>query len=89
MKMECNCCGTWVHAECEELSGEDFRLLCNTKSIEYICSLCCPEKIWKIAISDKLSMTESNILSVVSWMESKQQQKVPRQKISVTAKVFY
>lgn len=89
MKMECNCCGTWVHAECEELSGEDFRLLCNTKSIEYICSLCCPEKNWKIPISDKLSMTESNILSVVSWMESKQQQKVPRPKISVTAKVFY
>lgn len=50
MKMECNCCGTWVHAECEQLTGEDFRLLSTTTKIEYVCSLCCPEKMWANAL---------------------------------------
>lgn len=141
MKMECNCCGTWVHAECEELSDEDFRFLCTTKNVEYVCSLCSPDKNWKndllrcangmlrealakIAdmqttsssnifeaindkvirneyrdcaesctdirqLADKLSLTESTIFSLIPWMESKQRQIVPRQKISITAKVCY
>lgn len=50
MKMECNCCGSWVHAQCEELPEEDFRLLCTSNSIEFVCRLCCPDKIWLKAL---------------------------------------
>lgn len=141
MKIECNCCGTWVHAECEELSDEDFRFLCTTTDVEYVCSLCSPDKNWKNVLlrcangmlrealakiadmqttsssnifeaindkvirneyrdcaesctdirqlADKLSLTESTIFSLIPWMESKQRQIVPRQKISITAKVEY
>lgn len=140
MKMECNCCGTWVHAECEQLSGEDFRLLCTMIKTEYVCSLCCPEKNWATSLrrhanqvfmdilaklisldsvspdqldtinqkasrneyrscaqfiddirrlSDLLTVNEFDLLSAMSWMESKEIQIVPRQKISITAKVTY
>lgn len=139
MKMECNCCGTWVHAECEGLSNEDFQFLCTTTNVEYVCSLCSPDKNWKNdllhcanqmlrdfmakiaemhtkpspnsldAINDKvirneyrdcaefcvdirqlyekLNITESSILSLIPWMQSKEKEIVPRQKISITAKV--
>lgn len=66
--MECNCCGMWVHAECEQLCEEDFRLLCSTSDVDYICSLCCPDKNWAISLWRHANRTFSEILA--KYLES-------------------
>ncbi len=70
MKMECNCCGTWVHAECEELSEEDFRLLCSATKIDYVCSLCCPEKNWADTLRRHANQIFTEILAKLSEVEN-------------------
>lgn len=50
-KLECNCCGSWIHATCEGLSTEDFRLWCTLSEVDYICRLCSPDdKPWFTAL---------------------------------------
>ena len=63
MKLECNCCGAWVHAGCEQLPEEDFRLLSASPKIEYICQLCGPEKIWLAALRHHLSSLYARVLA--------------------------
>ena len=67
--MECNCCGTWVHAECEELAEEDFRFLCATTKIEYVCSLCCPEKNWANTLRRRATQMFTEILAKLTDAE--------------------
>lgn len=63
MKLECNCCGVWVHAGCEQLPEEDFRLLSASPKIEYICRLCGPEKIWLGALRHHLNSLYARVLA--------------------------
>lgn len=63
MKLECNCCSAWVHAGCEQLPEEDFRLLSASPKIEYICRLCGPERIWLGALRHHSNSLYARVLA--------------------------
>ena len=67
MKLECNCCGAWIHAHCEQLCDDEFRLLCTLDSVDFLCSLCCcREKSWSATLRSHANKLYTDVVDTLA-----------------------